>query len=154
MSRRWGMQDGGGHRGPPADEDTPSGKRRWLFPAVAGGIALLWVILNLPYKEAQSEPVPYTTKVAGWPDTFARWSVDNDTRKTTYSSFFLGALVFNLVTLAAPIAVAWVVIRQLGQAPEQAEERPRGTRRPVPPPPGVPPPRRPPGGSRSSGGWG
>jgi hypothetical protein len=140
--------------GSPPDKGGLSKRHRWVFPAVAGGLTALWLVMSLPHREDQQGlSMPYTTKRAGWPDHFARWSVANDTGKTTYSSFSEGAFLFDLVTLAIPIAVAWVVVRRLGQTPDQAAVRHRGTRGPAPSP-GVSPSRRPPGATRPSGGWG
>jgi hypothetical protein len=131
MSRA-GMQGAGGPMGSPAGNEELPTSRRWLFPAVAGGLTALWLFMNLPYTEPQGdEPMTYTTKRGGWPSIYARWSVENDTGKTTYSSFFTSGLLVNLVVLAAPIVVAGVIIRHLNrhtaQTSDQAAVRPRGT---------------------------
>jgi hypothetical protein len=98
---------------------------RWgLFLAVAGGLTALWLVLCLPKKEdTDGEVMPYTTKRAGWPDYFARWSADNATGATTYSSFFMGTFLIDLAVLAVPVAGAWFAIRLLSQQPGQ-EKRP------------------------------
>ena len=154
MSRRRGAQETGGPIGSHADGGGPPQCPRWVFPAVAGGLTALWVVLSLPRAEDdQGEPLGYTTKRAGWPDHFARWSVAKDTGQTTYSSFSQGSLLFDLVTLAVPIVVAWVVTRHIGRTPNESAARHRGTRGPAPSPE-VPPSRRPPGAARPSGGWG
>jgi hypothetical protein len=154
MSRRRGTREAGDPIGSPADDGALPKRRRWVFPAVAGGLAAVWLVMNLPHAEdPQGEPMPYTTKRAGWPDFFSRWSVANDTGKTTYSSFSSGALLFDLATLAAPIVVAWVVIRHLGRVPEQAAVRHRGTGGPASSP-GEAPSSHPPATARVTGGWG
>ena len=100
--------------------------RRWVFPAVAAGIAAFWLVMSLPRVEnTQNEFLPYTTKRAGWPDHFARWSVTKDTGETIYSSFSTGALLGNLVVMAAPIVVAWVIIRHFTRQSDKARIRSR-----------------------------
>ena len=153
MSRRSGARTADSPMGSPADDGGPPKKGLWLFLAVAGGLTALWVVLSLPRTENPEEPMPFTTKRAGWPDHFARWSVSKETGQTGYSSFSVGALLGDLVVLAAPIVVAWVIIRKLSNTPDQAAVRHRGMRGPAPSPE-VPPSRRPSGTPRASGGWG
>jgi hypothetical protein len=154
MSRRGGTWEADDPRGSDADNEKRPRKNWWVFPAVAGGLTLLWVVLSLPSTEdTQGESLPYTTKRAGWPDSFSRWSVTKETGETTYSSFSTGALLFDLVTLAIPIIVAWVIIRHLGKTEDEEDEaRPRGKGKTRP----TPSPRDSyPGGSvQSTGGWG
>ena len=57
----------------------------------------------------------------------------------------------DLVTLVAPIIVAWVIIRHFGRTPDEAAPRHRAARG-LAPSPAVPPSRRQPGTPRASGG--
>src|SRR5690242_2261040 len=127
MSRRGVMHGAGGPLGSPAGDGVPRKRYWWVYAAVAGGITVLWAVLSLPRTENPDEPMPFTTKRAGWPDYFARWSVSKETGQTTYSSFSIGSLVFDLVALAIPIAAACVIIRhqtrRRDQTPEQAADR-------------------------------
>ncbi len=119
--------------------------QKWVFPGVTAALVLLFVVLGFPHKEAeQIEDGSYVTKTAGWPDHFARWSVDAGTRKTFYSSFSFGSLVFDLVLLAAPIAVTWVIMRHLRPPPEPTPNKLRGSRGAIPTrgPPGTTRPTR------------
>jgi hypothetical protein len=119
-------------------------KSKWVFPAVAGALTALWVVLSLPRTEdTGGETLPYTTKNAGWPDSFSRWSVSTSTGETVYSTFSVGSLLFDLVTLAVPIAVTWVVLWKLRPPkPDESEAKKRGAM----PSPGKGPPQPPPGG--------
>jgi len=155
MSRRRGAQETGGPIGSHADGGGPPQCPRWVFPAVAGGLTAVWLVMNLPrLADEQGEDLPYTNKRAGWPDEFVRWSVSKDTGKTTYSSAFSkGALLFDLVTLAAPIVVAWVITRHLRAAPDRAAARHGGARAPAPSH-DAPPSHGPHGGAQVTEGWG
>src|SRR5438445_11753568 len=80
MGRHAGRQGADTPMGSPTDNEGLPNRRRWVFPAVAGGLTALWLVMSLPSTEdLQGEPAPYTTKRAGWPDSFARWSVAKDT---------------------------------------------------------------------------
>lgn len=128
--------------------ESPGGKRlRWLFPVVAGAIVAFWVVMSLPRAESdEGVSLPYTTKRAGWPDSFSRWSVRNDTGETTYSSFSTGALLGNLVVMAVPIIVVWIIARRLSQQPDQSTDQPAARHRK--------PTEEPPQRGTASGGWG
>ena len=147
MSRRSGALEAGNSLGSAVDNRRRQKRLLWIFLAVAGGITVVWLVLNLPRVEDQEgENTLFTTKRAGWPDHFARWSIAKDTRETIYSSFSTGVLLFDLVTLAIPIVVAWVIVRHLGQTSDQVEARHQVTRGPSP--------SHRPHGSSSTGGWG
>ncbi len=119
MSRRGVSRNADDSMGSPAGN-----KRWWVFPVVAGVIVAFWVVMSLPRVESsQGESMPYTTKRAGWPDHFSRWSVAKDTGETTYSSFSTGALLGNLVVMAVPIVAAWFIIRHLTRQPGETSDQ-------------------------------
>jgi len=152
MTRRLGKREAGDLTGSPADGRVPPKKYWWAFPAAAGGLTALWLVMNLPRKEEPDEPLPYVTKHAGWPDQFARWSVTRETGQTTYSSFSQAAFLSDLVVLAAPVVVAWVILRHLRRGPDRVV-RHRGMRGAAPLPE-HPPSSHPPGTAKATGGWG
>ena len=112
-------------------------KRRRVFWAVAAVLTALWAIANWPRVEDREPDASYTTRRAGWPDRFARWSVRPDSGEVFYSSFDTFPFVFDLALLAVPVVATWFLVRPRGPTQDEASTRPRR------PTPGKVPTRRP-----------
>ncbi|HET6573889.1 MAG TPA: hypothetical protein VFG68_09825 [Fimbriiglobus sp.] len=102
-------------------------RQKRVFWAVVAALVVLWIVANTPRTEESPPDGSYTTKKAGWPDRFARWSSRPATGETFYSSFSVGSLLFDLAPLVGLTVVAWFLTWP--QRTEEPEEDPRRSRR-------------------------